>query len=63
VSDKPSNEDREATEAARENLAKAEAGDRASAERLHRSEATDPAPTEGVEQVASDGPAGRGQSR
>ena len=55
--------DQTATEAARRSLRRAEAGDSASTHRLNRSEETDPAPTEEVEQVASEGPDGRGQSR
>ena len=63
MNDKVSGHDREAAEAARKNLEEAKSGDRAAAERLHQSESADAAPTEAAEQVASDGPPGRGQSR
>ena len=55
--------DRTASEAARRHLEKAEAGDASGAGRIADLEKGNPEATEAAEQVASDGPKGRGQSR
>ena len=60
---KATKDDREPIESERRNLETAETADSESADRLNQLEKANPVAAEGVEQVASEGPAGRRLSR